>query len=75
MVVGVAGVAGRLLEAGVVTVVVVAGRLSVLLSFVAGVTVVGRSGLSKEVLGVLAAEERETVVLLPALPVLPPDTE
>lgn len=70
-----AGVAGRLLVAGVVTVVVVAGRLSVLLSFVVGVTVVGRSGLSKEVLGVLAAEERETVVLLPALPVLPPDTE
>ena len=73
LVVGVAGVAGRLLVAGVVT--VVAGRLSVLLSFVVGVAVVGRSGLSKEVLGVLAAEERETVVLLPALPVLPPDTE
>lgn len=69
----VAGVAGRLLASGDLT--LVAGRLSVLLSFVAGVTVVGRSGLSKELLGVLAAEERETVVLLPALPVLPPDTE
>ena len=69
----VAGVAGRLLASGALT--LVAGRLSVLLSFVAGVTVVGRSGLSKELLGVLAAEERETVVLLPALPVLPPDTE
>lgn len=70
LVVGVVVVVGRLLVVGVV-----AGRLSVLLSFVVGVAVVGRSGLSKEVLGVLAAEERETVVLLPALPVLPPDTE
>lgn len=69
----VAGVAGRLLASGALT--LVAGRLSVLLSFVAGVTVVGRSGLSNELLGVLAAEERETVVLLPALPVLLPDTE
>ena len=73
LVVVVAGVAGRLLASGALT--LVAGRLSVLLSFVAGVTVVGRSGLSNELLGVLAAEERETVVLLPALPVLLPDTE
>lgn len=61
--------------AGVVTVVVVAGRLSVLLSFVVGVTGVGRSGLSIEVLGVLAAEEREAVGVLLLLLVLPPDTE
>lgn len=42
---------------------------------VVGVTGVGRSGLSIEVLGVLAAEEREAVGVLLLLLVLPPDTE